>query len=501
MSPNMKISLLTLVGSAAAAVPHYGAHGRFHNRGFVGPAGGWSNANGTQPAAPTGGSAAAPVNEQTTTLQETTYSTETIVSTIYATKSKSDAVGVADVSTSAVVSSAAAAAACGGTVYVTATEKVTVTVGAGGASSSSSLAPASSVAQAPSSSKTPVYVVVSPSPAPAASSPAASSLAASSSIQTSVAKEDVTATSYQVVTSQVASVPVSTAKTSAVVTSAAPSSIAPSSVATSSAAASSVVPSSSVAASSSAQPSSSSTPTYSGGKRGLAYRWDGAADCKSFASKMDAGFAWNWESDSRGDIGDIPFIPTLRTLADAGDWSTNVDAAITAGSSVVFGFNEVDKADQANLGVDAACTAWKTYMNPIATKHPNVQIVGPSVSSDETSGTGLDWLSQFKTQCPDAVYHAVNIHWYGYGTASFDEFKAHVDSAVEQFGKVWVTEFALVNRSVADSEAFLEKALAYLDSNANCEGYSYFAVGQFDSAFNMLGTGTALSEVGKIYVS
>ncbi|KAF1963247.1 hypothetical protein CC80DRAFT_486653 [Byssothecium circinans] len=482
MSPNMKISLLALVGSAAAAAPHYNAHSRFHSSGgFVGPTGGWASQNATRPAAATG-TATVSGNRKTTSVEETTYSTTTVVSTIYMNKPSSAPVNVADVSTPS-------ADACGPpTVYVTATEKVTVTVPAGGASSTpGSSSSSSAVVQVPSSaqpaSSGPKYSAIPSAPsAPPAASPSKSAI-----------KEE------QPTTSKVASVPASTPKASAPATSAAPvpsSSAAPSKV---------VVPSSSAAvpssSSASAKPSSPSAPSYSGGKRGLAYRWDAAADCKSFASKMKAGFAWNWESDSRGDIGGIPFIPTLRTLANAGDWSTKVDAAIKAGSKVVFGFNEVDKADQANLGVAAACTAWKTHMNPIAAKHPDVQIVGPSVSSDVAKGTGLDWLSQFKTQCPEAIYHAANIHWYGYGTANFDDFKAHVESAIKQFGKVWVTEFALVNRSVAESQAFLEKALAYLDSNANCQGYSYFAVGQFDSAYNMLGTGNALSDVGKVYVS
>jgi hypothetical protein len=478
MSPNMKISLLALAG-AVAAVPHNNAHSRLHSAaGYAGPTGGWPKQNSTNPA-PTG-TGYAPVNEQTTTLSETMYSTETIVSTIYATKSD---VAAADVSTGSAV--------CGPpTVYVTETEKVTVTVPAGGAgyasdsaavsASASASASGSAPASASGASSAPGYIVVSPSSAAASAAPSTPVAVKPSSSKPAVSVQipSVSATSVK-------------ASSSAPASSAAPSSVAPSSAASASSASS---------AAPSAKPSS--TPGgYSGGKRGLAYRWDGAADCKSIASKMKAGFAWNWESDSRGDIGATQFIPTLRTLATAGNWATNVDAAVKAGSKVVFGFNEVDKADQANLGVAAACDAWKQYMNPIAAKHPEVEIVGPSVSSDVAKGTGLDWLSSFKTECPGAIYHSANIHWYGYGKADFAEFKTFVESAISKFGKVWVTEFALVERSVADSEAFLEKALAYLDSNDNCKGYSYFAVGQFDPKFNMLGTGSALSPVGKLYIS
>lgn len=484
MPSTTKISLLALAGSAAA-VPHvhnhmHARHDKYHHvssKGYAGPTGGWANVNATRPA-PT----ALPNGEKITTIDTTSTSTTTVVSTVTVPRPKSDKVGVADAT--------GAGEVCGPpTVYVTATEKVTVTVPAGGLPSSSVVASSEGVFSIlPVSSSSSGYVVVStskpvaaptkpvevPSKAPSSEAPAVSVPATSS-----VKKEDKPTTSK----APEVSPPASSAK---------PSEPAPK-------------PSSSTAPSSSAapspKPSSSAPATYAGGKRGLVYKWDGAADCKSFASKFKAGFAWNWEADSRGDIGGIPFIPTLRTLATAGDWSSKVDAAIKAGSKVVFGFNEPDKPDQANLGVAAACEAWTKYMNPIASKHPEVNIVGPSVSSDVAKGTGLDWLSQFKSQCPGAIYHSSNIHWYGYGNAGFDDFKAHVDKAISQFGKVWVTEFGLHGQSQAASKAFLEKALPYLDSNPDCLGYSYFAVGTFDPAFNMLGTGSSLTETGKVYVA
>lgn len=484
----MKISLLALAGTAVA-VPHahnnmHARHDKYHHvssKGYAGPTGGWSNVNATQPAAVATGSG------PTTSVDTTTTSTTTIMSTITLTRPKSsDAVGVADVS-------GGKPAACGPpTVYVTATEKVTVTLPAGASAPKSSSAAVVAVPSSAASSSSSVAAVPS-------KEDAMSILPVSSSSSGYVV---VTPTKPAAVPSQA---PTSSSKAPASSSKAPEVSIPVSSAKPSSQPATSAKPSSSVApSSSSAAPSSkpsSAPPTYAGGKRGLVYKWDGAADCKSIASKGKFGFAWNWEADSRGDIGGVPFIPTLRTLANAGDWASKVDAAIKGGSKVVFGLNEPDKADQANLSPAAACDAWKKYMNPIAAKYPDVNVVGPSVSSDVAKGTGLDWLSQFKTQCPDAVFHSSNIHWYGYGTASFDDFKAHVDKAIKDFGKVWVTEFGLHGQSEAASKAFLEKALPYLDSNPGCLGYSYFAVGTFDQSFNMLGNGNALTETGKVYVA
>ena len=502
MSPNMKLSVLALVG-AAAAVPQYGhGHGHKHytpsgNSGHAYPTGGWGNGyNATKPSAVAQGtgSSSQPAGEQTTDSDYTVTSMTT--STVFLTEYPSSASAAAtDVQIKDVTSSEES---CGQTVYVTQTNKVTVTVSAGGAS-----APASSAAaQAPSSGSG--YQAAQPSApssagqasvpaaqpssaAPVASAPEASYEAASSFVLASsvVSKgQETPASSAAAATSSAAYVED--------VTSVAQASY--------SAAASSAASASSAAASS-ASPSASSTASYSGGKRGLAYRYDGAADCKSFEGQ-NFGFVWNWESTTKGDVGSFAanFIPTLRTLDNAGDWATNAQAAIDAGSKVVFGFNEPDMPSQANLGVSDLCDAWKANMNQFSGK---ATVVGPSVSSSETEGQGLSYLSEFVKQCPGAKFDDINIHWYGPSSAGFDAFKSHYESAKSQFSgkQIWVSEFGLTGATAKESADFLKSAQEYLDGEDTCAGYSYFAVGTFDPASNLLGTYTNLSEAGKIYVA
>lgn len=485
MSPNMKLSVLAFVG-AAAAVPQYGhGHGHKHftpsagTAGHAYPTGGWGNGyNVTTPSAVAQGTGkpSSPAGEQTTMTESdytvTSTTTRTVYMTQYPNSASASDVKVKDVTTSA-------EPACGQVVYVTETNRVTVTVPAGGAS-----APASSAApQAPSSA--PGYEVPKPS-APAAEKPSSSAAPVASAPQGGYEA----ASSFVLASSAAPQKPASSA--------AAYNTPAPSVEAVSSAApASSAKPSS-------AAPSASSAPStgYSGGKRGLAYRWDGASDCKSFASKGNFGFAWNWEADTKGDIGSMAanFIPTLRTLANAGDWKQKAQAAIDAGSKVLFGFNEPDIASQANLGVSALCDAWKANMNDFSGK---ATIVGPSVSSSQNEGQGLSYLSQFVEQCPEAKFDDINIHWYGPASAGFEAFKSHYEDAKSKFSgkKIWVTEFGLTGASADESADFLKSAQAYLDGDSSCAGYSYFAVGSFDPAANLLGTASALTKAGEVYVS
>lgn len=502
----MKFSLLALVG-AAAAVPHYGAHSKFHHKpsdagsGYAGPTGGWGH-NTTSVAAPTGtGYVPGPGGDESTTDTTTTSTIKsTITQTLYVTPVPASegptSVGAVDVSTGG-------NAACGpATVTVTATNKVTVTVPAGGAASPSG--EASYVPEVPKESDTTSVVEAGhgrpthgkPSGYP--TGPAPTKPAPVPSKESSAYVAPVPTPSKE---SSVAEKPTSEAPAPVQPTSEAPAPVKPTTE----------VPSatqpSKTSEYASATPSSkpSSAPSSPGGKRGLLYRWDGAADAKGLASVGSFGWMSNWEDSPKGDIGNAEFCPTLRSLDRAAGWPAALDTAEKSNGKVVFTFNEPDMGGQANMDVGAACAAWKEHVAPLMAKHSGMNFVGPSVSSSTAENQGLDWLSKFQTNCPEAVWSTANLHWYGTPADGFDAFKAHIETAYETIKKpFYVTEFALNNASGEDSAAFLEKAQSYLDSNANCVGYSYFAVGTWSpdygmTAANLLGNAEALTPAGKVY--
>jgi hypothetical protein len=234
---------------------------------------------------------------------------------------------------------------------------------------------------------------------------------------------------------------------------------------------------------------------YSGAKRGLAY--NDAGLCSTFGSSF--GFGYNWGQVENNDIGTM-FIPMMHKPSDssAQDWLANVDKAVKKGSKAVMGFNECDIAAQCNLSPEAACSAWKEYMNPVKEAHPDVTIIGPSVSNGQAP-LGLDWLTRFHTSCPDATVDAANIHFYDiYDDKTIDRFIAHVDQAAETYGKVWVTEFGLNPGTATEEQAasFLKDCMNYLDNSDKVQGYSWFMVGTGE---NQLNAGEGLSPVGKVY--
>ena len=448
----MKLTLLALLGSAAAHPPSYGSHSKYHAKAAGAkpyPVGGWSgNYNSTRVAYPT--ATGLSVDDKTTTIDSTTTSTTTLFTTIYGTPEAVTSVGVKDVPTGA--------AGCGpATVTVTASEKVTVTVTPGGG------------ANAPTSSATPVASSAGgdydyPAPSPPAVENQVSSKAEGYPVNTPT--------------------PVVTSAYEAPASSVAPSSVAPPS---------------SAAPSSSAAPKPSGSPSYAGGKRGLAYN-DGSL-CSKFGSKF--GFKYNWGQVTDSDT-TAPFGPMMHKPSDssADEWLANVDKAVKGGSTAVMGFNEPDIAAQANLTPEAACSAWKEYMNPIAESHSDVTIIGPGVSNSNLEGQGLTWLSKFQDVCPDATIHSTNVHFYDiYDEGTVDRFQAHVEKAISMTNKpVWVTEFGLNPGSASPDQAakFLKDCMAYLDGNDKVQGYSYFMVGTGE---NQLNTADGLSALGEIYAS
>jgi hypothetical protein len=478
----MKISLLAMA-SAVAAVPHYGAHSKFHNSmkpsGANGakpyPTGGWGGYNST--AVPAG--AASPTGSypgQDTTLDVTSTSTTTVLKTVVV--KPSGAAGASSAVVAEVQNATPAAGSCGpATITVTASEKVTVTVtpgGGAGVPQSSAPAVAESYGNGYGAASSAVVAPTTPAGEKASSAPAVPIVSSKTEeAKTTPAAEKPTSAAYVAPSSAAEYKPSSVVATSAAVSSAAASSAAPS-------------------------PSAGSGNSYSGSKRGLAY--NEAALCKTFGSKF--GFGYNWGQVENNDIG-TEFIPMMHgpSQSTADEWLANVEKAVAKGSKAVMGFNEPDHTAQANLSPEAACEAWKSYMNPIADKHPEVTIIGPSVTNGPAP-MGLSWLQNFHDVCPQAVVQATNIHFYDdFNSGTVDRFKAQVEKAAALYGKpVWITEFGL-NPGTANEEqaaGFLKECMSYLDSSDKVQGYSWFMVG---SGENQLNTASGLSAVGQVYAA
>ncbi len=153
------------------------------------------------------------------------------------------------------------------------------------------------------------------------------------------------------------------------------------------------------------------------------------------------------------------------------------------------------------MNVSSAVAGWKSWMDPLSesTSTSGVKLGAPAVTNGIGTGIGLDWLREFLSACTGCTVDFVPVHWYG-DAGGFTDFQAFVGKAISVAGgrPVWVTEFGTTSGSAADTLAFLQKAVTWLDGQGSVARYAWFwdAPGYLISA-----GGSGLSDQGKVYQS
>lgn len=164
---------------------------------------------------------------------------------------------------------------------------------------------------------------------------------------------------------------------------------------------------------------------------------------------------------------DFEFVPMLwGAPASFSDTSflENVTAQIVGGANItyVMGFNEPDNtADTGGSDVDPSDAAkyWKKQLEPL--RKLGVSLGAPGVTG---GSAGFEWLSNFTEACDGGcTFDFIPIHWYG----SYDGLVSHINDVLDIYPKkkIWVTEFALDNAPLNETQEFFQTAVTYLDNN------------------------------------
>ncbi|KAF2088638.1 glycoside hydrolase family 128 protein, partial [Saccharata proteae CBS 121410] len=241
-------------------------------------------------------------------------------------------------------------------------------------------------------------------------------------------------------------------------------------------------------------------------KRGLVY----VADTKHptddniwVTSSSDLTWYYNYGSTPTQAFvhSSLSFVPMLWGATDSTPadttFLTTVTNLITSGTTIThaLGFNEPDGTTSTGgsaLAADVAAAAWIANLEPLRANH-NVSLGAPAVTG---SPDGFVWLQNFFTACagkcnPDFV----PVHWYG----DFEGLASHLGQVMATYPNmsVWVTEFALPNAGLQDTQSFYNESMAYLDRLENVTHYSYF--GSFRSSVSNVGPNVAmLNQKGKL---
>ncbi|OKL61446.1 hypothetical protein UA08_03269 [Talaromyces atroroseus] len=228
--------------------------------------------------------------------------------------------------------------------------------------------------------------------------------------------------------------------------------------------------------------SSSLQKRSSSGKAGAAYN-DASLVSALIGDSSDISWAYNWGCGSYADLpSGVEYVPMLwgasSTYLDA--WTSEIESAISDGSTYIMGFNEPDMSSQADLSASEAASYYKEYITPYAGK---ATLVSPAVTSSSSSGEGLDWFESFISDCSDCSVSVLAVHWYGTSVSELQAFITEAIDTASNYGisEVWLTEFALSSdeggiSDLSTATSFVEEAGTWLNEQSALTRYSYFYV-------------------------
>lgn len=218
---------------------------------------------------------------------------------------------------------------------------------------------------------------------------------------------------------------------------------------------------------------------------------------------LNVGWYYQWKAERSADAPATPeFVPMVfgkpNQIGPAVAYVTGEKAAFTA----LLGYNEPDKADQADMTVEAALAAWPQLMST------GLPLVSPACANPEG-----EWMEAFMAGIKKLGYRVDYIGVHSYGGPSAAAFLEKLERLHRKYDlPLWITEFAVgdwqaptvaANKHSAKTVAdFMRAVLPKLDRLKYVARYAWFSADPSDphlgtsALFNADGT---LTELGEIY--
>jgi Glycosyl hydrolase catalytic core len=213
---------------------------------------------------------------------------------------------------------------------------------------------------------------------------------------------------------------------------------------------------------------------------------------------------YTWSS-SRADVvgpATAEFVPMIW-----GAQHVNAEALAEAEGQVLLGFNEPDRADQANLSVRQALDLWPQLM---AT---GLRLGSPAPAADAAEPGS--WLDAFLRGAAARHYRVdfIALHWYGADFVTdraVSQLAGYLQATYDRYRlPIWLTEYALVDFSAGvpryptqeRQAAFVAASTLMLERLSYVERYAWFALPSdgIHGATGLYFNGTATTAVGAAY--
>jgi Glycosyl hydrolase catalytic core len=245
-------------------------------------------------------------------------------------------------------------------------------------------------------------------------------------------------------------------------------------------------------------------------KRGVGYNREQAADAKLFGSSLTWWYDWGTNPEASAlvalEAAGVEFVPMIWSGPPRRD--IDVEALIRTiprSAAYLLGFNEPNFGAQANLTPEQAAAAWPK-LEEIA-RARNLELVSPAPNYCGGNCNQTDpfaWLDAFFAACRGCKVDYVAFHWYA---CSIEALKSIVGKYESKYGKpVWITELACLDdpgdHSAAGQRAYMDKAVAFLESDPQVFRYAWFIGRSSQPAANdLFAPAAALTPLGSAYVA
>ncbi|KAE9371439.1 glycoside hydrolase family 128 protein [Stipitochalara longipes BDJ] len=202
---------------------------------------------------------------------------------------------------------------------------------------------------------------------------------------------------------------------------------------------------------------------------------------------------------------EFEFVPMLWSPST--NFLSQIKTMISGGSNIthVMTYNEPDGTSStggSDVDPAVAATNWISQVEPL--RKLGIKTGAPAVTG---SPSGFTWLSEFFDAChsqgTNCTADFFPVHWYG----NFEGLASHIGQVAGTYANksIWITEYALNNDTLADTQSFFNMSAEYFDRISYIQRYSYF--GSFRSDVSNVGPNAAmltqngqLTDIGSWYL-
>lgn len=210
--------------------------------------------------------------------------------------------------------------------------------------------------------------------------------------------------------------------------------------------------------------------------------WGDAPGAAVGLATSEVGWFYTWTAAPPGELdeagGEVEFVPMIWGAADVNAASL---AAAQEHGPYLLGFNEPDRADQANMSVQQALDLWPQMMAA------GTVLGSPAVASDAaTPGSWLDW---FMVEAERLGYRVdfIALHHYSadFGTEeALESLLAYLEAVHDRYGlPIWLTEYALLDHedegnipTTAQAAAYAAASVRALEEVRYVDRYAWFSL-------------------------